>query len=671
MKRKLLWILPVMCAALLLALPALADQADVSFDLVYEYGMARAVFELTNEFRTGADAWYWNNDNTTTTDLTGTLSELTYDYGLERAAMQRAAEIAVYFDHTRPDGSSCFSVHANIYGENIAAGYGSAASVVKGWREDDYKYSGQGHRRNMLGKGYTTIGVGCVRAGGMLYWVQEFGCSATGESASSLSGPVMITVDPDVLGSSNIGDVYADPSDILLQKDGKADLPRVIACLGWGRTPVTVEGVVWEAADPSVANVYDTEIIAYALGTTEVSAIVFDKIVTVPVTVLTWPSAVTAPGGILDLSTLEGFDVSKASDWTGAAVQGGFLVADRGGRVTYKYAFSGDKVLDLYFDVTVTAADIANLCTADIGDGQFVYTGEEIKAPVTVTLPLGGADMTLTEGTHYTLGYADNINVGTAAVTVTGMGNFTGEIKLTFTIKPLKISAAKLSYTSKVYTGTALKPEPTVTAKTDAGTLTLKKTRDYTVTYQNNKSVGKATVTIKGVGNFTGTLKKTFTIKAVTVKANGVSLAKKSVPYTGKAIEPAVTVKATVNGKTVTLKKGTNYTVTYKNNVNAGTATVTVKCKGNFTGTVKKTFKITRVGLVSAKLEYTKADWTGNALKPGVTVKAKVNGKTVTLKAGRDYTVTYKNNVNKGKASVTIKGKGNFTGTLNKTFKIK
>ena len=81
MKKRLLWILPVLCAALLLALPALADEVDVTFDLTYEYGLARTAYQLTNEFRTGDNAWYWNSDDpadTTKTDLVGKLSELSY-----------------------------------------------------------------------------------------------------------------------------------------------------------------------------------------------------------------------------------------------------------------------------------------------------------------------------------------------------------------------------------------------------------------------------------------------------------------------------------------------------------------------------------------------------------------------------------------------------------------
>jgi hypothetical protein len=110
--------------------------------------------------------------------------------------------------------------------------------------------------------------------------------------------------------------------------------------------------------------------------------------------------------------------------------------------------------------------------------------------------------------------------------------------------------------------------------------------------------------------------------------------------------------------------------VKYSNNVNVGTATVTVTGIGNYAGTKKLTFKINPVKLADAKLKTTTFTWSGSEKKPTATVTAKVNGTTKTLKAGTDYTITYKNNKSVGKATATIKGKGNYSGTKTKTFKI-
>lgn len=67
-----------------------------------------------NAFRTGGDAWYWNSSDSQKIQ-TGKLSPLAYSYDLEKVAMQRAAEIALTFEHTRPDGSSCFTAADDLH----------------------------------------------------------------------------------------------------------------------------------------------------------------------------------------------------------------------------------------------------------------------------------------------------------------------------------------------------------------------------------------------------------------------------------------------------------------------------------------------------------------------------------------------------------------------------
>ena len=131
--------------------------------------------------------------------------------------------------------------------------------------------------------------------------------------------------------------------------------------------------------------------------------------------------------------------------------------------------------------------------------------------------------------------------------------------------------------------------------------------------------------------------------------------------YTGKALKPAVTVKY----GSKTLKQGTDYTVSYKNNVKPGTATVTVTGKGDYTGSAKATFRIL-VPLSKCKLTVKSQTYTGKALKPAVTVKYGSKA----LKKGADYTVSYKNNKAVGVATVTVTGKGGYTGTKKVTFNI-
>lgn len=98
------------------------------------------------------------------------LSPVEMDAVLLDAAMQRALECAVYYDHTRPDGSDCFSVCSwrGWVGENIAVGYGSPDAVMDGWMNS------QGHRENILRPNFTSVGVGVFMYNGTLFWAQIF-----------------------------------------------------------------------------------------------------------------------------------------------------------------------------------------------------------------------------------------------------------------------------------------------------------------------------------------------------------------------------------------------------------------------------------------------------------------------------------------------------------------
>jgi uncharacterized protein YkwD len=97
------------------------------------------------------------------------LGELTVDAELTKAACIRAKEIVEQFSHTRPDGSSCFTVSDKVKGENIAMGQQTAAKVMAAWM------SSSGHRANILRSSYKTIGVCAYKVNGIMYWVQLFG----------------------------------------------------------------------------------------------------------------------------------------------------------------------------------------------------------------------------------------------------------------------------------------------------------------------------------------------------------------------------------------------------------------------------------------------------------------------------------------------------------------
>lgn len=185
MKKRICKIVSVIMSLALLtqcypgAVSRVSASSNVKITVQYGQTEARSILAMINELRTGSDAWYWNEDNTTKTDCTG-IKPLVYDYELEKVAMQRAIEIAVSYDHQRPDGSRCFTAYGEYgydyftCGENIAAGYKSASEVNYGWREDNENYDGQGHRRNMLNSKFTCVGIAHVKFNGCDYWVEEF-----------------------------------------------------------------------------------------------------------------------------------------------------------------------------------------------------------------------------------------------------------------------------------------------------------------------------------------------------------------------------------------------------------------------------------------------------------------------------------------------------------------
>ena len=301
----------------------------------------------------------------------------------------------------------------------------------------------------------------------------------------------------------------------------------------------------------------------------------------------------------------------------------------------------------------IVAKSVSGATVTAIADQT--YTGSAIQPAVTVK----DGSKTLVKGTDYTVSYTNNINVGTATVTITGKGNYTGTKSSTFKIVQAPVPTIAINaIANQTYTGSAI--IPAVTVKSNGTVLT--KDTHYTVTYSNNTNVGTATVKVTGKGTYAGA-SATATFKIVAKSVSGATVsAIADQTYTGSAIHPAVTVK----DGSKTLVKGTDYTVVYKNNTAVGTATVTITGKGNYTGSETLSFSIVAKAnfTVNAISDQT---YTGSALTPGVTVK---DGSKTLIKDS-DYTVAYKDNINAGTVTVTVTGKGNYSGiTKTTTFKI-
>lgn len=341
----------------------------------------------------------------------------------------------------------------------------------------------------------------------------------------------------------------------------------------------------------------------------------------------------------------------------------------------------------------------------------------------------------------YYVSYANNINAGRAMITITGTGKYIGTKTTTFTInkrtlasavKPTevnkkgtlqipKLSAKKaadqqdgtwkpstedsgvlinLDNTTRTeygflaipYTGYALNPELVFSSSNvdAAGKAVVNQlsSSDYTVSYTIGKwsnGVAPVTATIKGKGNYSGSVKlqNLFTVTARNLKDFSIDVS--PVTYNGKALKPAVTFRDKTTGKTVDLKLNTAYSVSYKNNKDIfGVSrkqpqlTVKVKGKGWITDNADPATKSRNLNFTIDQAEITKADvadvvfqtFRGKALKPKVTVKA--NGRK--LKEGKDYELTYDKNVKRGgAATISIKGKGNYftRKPIEKTFVIK
>ncbi len=299
------------------------------------------------------------------------------------------------------------------------------------------------------------------------------------------------------------------------------------------------------------------------------------------------------------------------------------------------------------------------------------YTGSAVKQNLKVYYNKN----LLQEGKDYTLSYKNNKTAGTALVMIKTKGNLTGVVTKTFQIQPRKINDTNVIIEDAVYSydKKAHKKAPAVMYNGKK----LKEGKDYqAVEYGTGDytSVGTYRVKIKGIGNYAGTYDSAKVI--IVDKDKNLSKAKVAkVPaqeyQNGAAVElPDSLVKVELN-KT-TLKKGSDYTVSYANNTEAGKAILIIKGKGQYAGTKTITFTIKRTptvltdSMVTNKKEIGTVEIHKNGAKP----KPKLATGGSALTEGKDYAISYKNNKKAGTGTIVIKGKGNYTGNLEIPFRI-
>ena len=297
-------------------------------------------------------------------------------------------------------------------------------------------------------------------------------------------------------------------------------------------------------------------------------------------------------------------------------------------------------------------------------DAVYTYTGSAQKPKIVVK----SGDKAFATS-NYSVTYSNNVNVGTATVTITGKGALSGTETLNFAIQPKEVNDTLVisGVKTKTYNGKVQTQAVTVKDKTKK----LKANKDYTLSYTNNTNAGTGTVTVKLSDNYTlngtkgGSKAVTFTINPAKIS----SVTAKAALYTGNPVETTLTVKA----GNVTLTSN-DYTYVYANNTAVGNnkATVTVTAKtSNFTGSKTAKFSISKESFSKVTVTgVTDLTYKGKALTQDSIVVKNQAGTTI---PSNNYTVTYKNNVNAGKATVTIKAKADsiYSGSKAVTFKVK
>ncbi len=248
----------------------------------------------------------------------------------------------------------------------------------------------------------------------------------------------------------------------------------------------------------------------------------------------------------------------------------------------------------------------------------------------------------LTNGVDYTVTSDSN-----SFVKINGTGNYFG-----YSVRKKSINNFPVNVDSfaKIYKGYAY---------ASVNVPTLSNGSDCIIYYFNNDKPGTATAMAYGIGKNTGFCQKDFTVTKGNVNDYNISLSYDSVLYNSSEKKPGVAVDG--------LTKDVDYTVSYSNNIDEGTANVIVSGIGNYEGTAVKNFTIYKRNIADKYmyLNNNSFEYTGSEIKPRVYVSA--------CSEGIDYVLSYSNNVNVGTASVTVTGIGYYSGskTLNFTINAK
>ena len=288
-----------------------------------------------------------------------------------------------------------------------------------------------------------------------------------------------------------------------------------------------------------------------------------------------------------------------------------------------------------------------------------LFTGKNID----FGLNLYDGDKKLVANKDYTIKITGNKYPGQASITCKGIGSYTGEwLGTVCVVVDLSKSNIEIDdIPAETFDGNKKRPLPRISSNG----FELVPGKNIAVAYDNNIGAGTGTVTFNGKGIYygcVGSVSKDFRISGNPINPADVAIEDGSV-YNGNEQKPGVTVS--LNG--AKLQEGTDYTVTYENNVNAGVAKATVKGIGRYEGLVEKTFEIGKADISDATIDIDTQTYTGGPINPAPRVK--MGSKNLILE--EDYVITgYENNTEPGTATLTIEGRGNYEGGATGNFDI-
>ena len=306
------------------------------------------------------------------------------------------------------------------------------------------------------------------------------------------------------------------------------------------------------------------------------------------------------------------------------------------------------------------------------------YTGSLIVPELTVK----DGEIALSKDTDYTVKYQNNLNAGTATVTLTGKGNYSGSVNKDFTIKEKDVTAQRDATDIQVVVDKGTFDAPTFGDVTGTLTYSYAGATSYDAIVAKLKTLqlgatGDIGYTYTANGNYTGIITGTLHFTVVNLPAATITTApaaKSGLTFNGTE-QVLVNAGSGITGGTLQYKlDGGSYNAELPKATNAGSYTVYYKVKGNNTthsDSSEQSFTVTiapKTVTAAVSVEPTSYTYTGEAIVPTtVTVK---DGTTVI--PASEYTVTYGNNTNAGKATVTVKDQdgGNYVVSGTATFTI-